>query len=292
MKPLLAASVLLLAACAGDGADAPGVSVTEQVAAGARPTIVSLNPCTDAVLAEVTAPGQLLAISHYSKDPAASSMTPRAAARYRSTGGTVEEVLALDPDLVVASSFIAPATRAALADLGIAVATFGIVGDVDESEAQIRELARLAGNPDKGERLVARIDRALADARPRADEQPVEVLLWQPGGIVAGEHALVSDLLARTGFVNAAPRRGLGQADYVALEDVVAAPPEVLLVAGSETGQRHRVLDRLPAMRREAFDPGLLYCGGPTIIRAAQRLAEIRRDPSSSSSVSAQGGGR
>ena len=111
MKPLLAASVLLLAACAQGGADAP--------TAGARPTIVSLNPCTDAILADVTAPGQLLAISHYSKDPRSSSMPAKRASRYRATGGTVEEVLALDPDVVVAGSFIAPATRAALEDLGM-----------------------------------------------------------------------------------------------------------------------------------------------------------------------------
>ena len=96
MNPLLAASVLLLAACAQGGADAP--------TAGARPTIVSLNPCTDAILADVTAPGQLLAISHYSKDPRSSSMPAEQASRYRATGGTVEEVLALDPDVVVAGA--------------------------------------------------------------------------------------------------------------------------------------------------------------------------------------------
>ncbi|WP_345719616.1 ABC transporter substrate-binding protein [Qipengyuania qiaonensis] len=268
MKPLIAASVLLLAACAGSGADAP--------AAGAWPTIVSLNPCTDAILAEVAAPGQLLAISHYSKDPRSSSMDEDMAARYAATGGTVEEVLALDPDVVVAGSFIAPATRTALEDLGIEVVTFGIAGDVAASEEQIRDLALLVGNPEAGERLVERIDRALADARP-PDNRPVEVLLWQPGGIVAGEQSLVSDLLARTGFANAAPARGLSQADYVALEDVIAAPPQVLLVAGGEIGQQHRVLDRLPDMRRERFDTSLLYCGGPTIIRAAERLADIRR---------------
>ena len=55
-----------------------------------------LNPCTDAILAEVAAPGQLLAISHYSKDPRASSMEAAVAARFAATGGTVEEVLALD----------------------------------------------------------------------------------------------------------------------------------------------------------------------------------------------------
>ena len=113
MKRLLPALVLLLAACAGEG--------PARVGDGGRPTIVSLNPCSDAILAEVAEPGQLLAISHYSKDPRSSSMEAAIAARFAATGGTVEEVLALDPDVVVAGSFLAPATHAAFADLGIEV---------------------------------------------------------------------------------------------------------------------------------------------------------------------------
>ncbi|QYJ06416.1 helical backbone metal receptor [Qipengyuania flava] len=267
MTRFLPALCLLLASCAGSGpARAPG---------GEGPTIVSLNPCTDAILAEVAAPGQLLAISHYSKDPRASSMAPEDAAGFAATGGTVEEILALDPDVVVASTFLAPATRAALGDLGIEVVTFGMIADVESSLAQVRELAALAGNAGAGEALAARIERALAAAEPESGER-VEALLWQPGGIVAGEQELVSDLLARTGFRNAAPARGLSQADFVALEDVVANPPKVLLVAGGERSQQHPALDRLPGMHRAAFDTQLLYCGGPTIIRAAERLAAIR----------------
>ena len=262
----LPALALLLAGCAGGG------SAPEDQDS---PTIVSLNPCTDAILAEVTGPEQLLAISHYSKDPQASSMEPEQAARFASTGGTVEEVLALDPDVVVASTFLAPATRAALEKLGVRVVIFGGTSNVEESLQQVRELVALAGKPERGEQLVARIEEALESAAP--DGASIEAALWQPGGIVPGEASLVSDLLRRTGFSAYGEARGMAQADYLSLEQVVADPPEVLLVAGSEAGQTHPVLDRIDGMRRVSFDTRLIYCGGPTIIRAAERLAEIRR---------------
>src|SRR5690606_14697762 len=127
-----------------------------------HPTIVSLNPCADAILAEVAAPGQLLAISHYSHDPRASSMPIERARGYRATGGTVEEVLALDPDVVVASSFIAPATAQAFRRLGIRVETVGIAGSVADSAAQVRQLAALTGEEARGEALVAEIGQAVA----------------------------------------------------------------------------------------------------------------------------------
>jgi iron complex transport system substrate-binding protein len=239
-----------------------------------HPTIVSLNPCTDAILDQVADPEQILAVTASSQDPRATSMALARARRFRATGGTVEEVLALDPDMVVGSTFMAPATRASLARLGMRVETLGISTSVAASEAQVRRLAALAGHPERGEALVARIEAALAAAH--SGRPQISAILWEPDGIVPGKGELVSELMRRAGFANQSAKRGMRQAEYLSLERVLADPPRVLLVAGSERGQSHRVLGSLASTRRESFDPSLLYCGGPTIIRAAARLAEIR----------------
>jgi len=266
----LLAALLTLAGC-GRAQEAVPLPLPQ------RPLIVSLNPCTDAVLVEVADHRQIAALSHWSRDPAASSIPQAVARRFGVTGGTVEEVLALKPDLVLASTFIDPATRNALGDLGIPVETFGIVATVADSEAQARRIATLAGDPAAGERLIARMQAALNRAAPPPEDPPVDTVLWQPGGIVPGQGTLVTDLLERTGFANGAAARGYAQADYLPLEKVVADPPELLLVAGSEAGQAHPSLDRLGQTRRARFDPSLLYCGGPTVIRAAAYLGALRR---------------
>ncbi len=241
---------------------------------GERPTIVSLNPCTDAILAEVADPAQVLAISHFSHDPRASSMPIAEARRFRATGGTVEEVLALDPDVVVAGSFLPPATTQAFARLGVRVETFGIVSDLEENAAQVRRLAALAGHPERGEALLARIDAALAAARHEGPRMPA--LLWQQGGIVPGEQTLIARLMAHAGFASHSAARGLGQGAYLPLERVLADPPAVVLAASDERMLTHPVLRRLEGVRYERFDPALLFCGGPTVVRAVERLAEIR----------------
>jgi iron complex transport system substrate-binding protein len=256
---------LCLAACA---APSPRES-------GEHPTIVSLNPCTDAILAEVADPAQLLAISHYSHDPRASSMSLAQARRFRAIGGSVEEVLALDPDVVVASSFMPPATAQAFARLHVRVEAFGSPATLTESEAQVRQLAALAGHPERGEALVARIEAALAQTRSTAP--PVTALLWEQGGIVPGPGTLVAQLLEHAGFASHSAARGLGQGAYLPLEQVLADPPKVILAAGGERMLTHPALRRLPAVAYARLDPALLYCGGPTIPRLARRLAEIRR---------------
>ena len=238
------------------------------------PTIVSLNPCTDAILAEVADPEQVLAISHYSHDPRGTSMDLATARRFPATGGTVEEVLALDPDVVVAGSFLPPATQSALERLGMRVETFGIASSVAKSEAQVRRLAQIAGHVERGAVLNARIDAALA--RALWDGEPASAILWQLGEIVPGAGALVSELLAHSGFASHSAARGMGQAEYLPLETLLADPPQVLLTADLSRAQAHPALANLP-MVRAGYDASLLYCGGPTIARAAQRLAEVRK---------------
>lgn len=250
--------------CAGPVSEAPRE----------HPAIVSLNPCTDAILAEVAEPAQILALSHYSHDPRASSMPQAMARRFAATGGTVEEVLALDPDVVLAGSYLPPASRAAMERFGIRVELFGVAATVAAGEAQVRRLARLAGRADRGEALVARIEHAVESASRPGPK--VSTLLWQRGGIVLGPDALATQLLERTGFANHAASRGLGQGDHLPLEQLLADPPELILTAGGEGALKHPALSRLAATRYERLDPALTYCAGPSIIRLSARLAQIR----------------
>jgi iron complex transport system substrate-binding protein len=237
------------------------------------PTIVSLNPCIDAILVEIAAPGQVLALSHYSRDPGSSSIPDGIAARYPVTGGTAEEIIALDPDLVLASSFLPQPTRHALERAGLRIETFGSPTTIAASLSQVRAVARLAERGLEGEELVR--DMTSASER-RADARPIPTLLWQPGEIVPGNATLVAEMLRAKGFANHADKMGLEQADFAALETVLADPPELLLVAGDSAGQQHPLLARLANTRVETLDPRLLYCGGRTIVGLGIRLEKFR----------------
>lgn len=264
MKRLLLLA-LMLPACA-----------PQQQTSGEQLTIVSLNPCADAVLAELTGPEQLLAISHYSHDRRSTSMELSRARQFGSTGGSAEEVIALGPDVVVADIFLPPATRAAFEKAGIEIVQTGIIASLEDSDAQIRQLSAVVGEEAPGEAMIAQIQAAWDAARWRG--APVPALLWQEGGIVPGEDTLAAAMLEQTGFSLHSAAKGLGQGAYLPLEAVLADPPQVVLASGTERMLRHPVLRQLDNVTYRNFDSGLLYCGGPTIIRALERLAEIRRD--------------
>ena len=276
VKRLAPCLALALAACTAAPAQPAGRGQQ-----GGGPTFVSLNPCTDAILAEVADPEQMLGLSAYSSDPAASSMDVARARRFPALAGTVEEVAALSPKVVLGGTFMAPATVGALGRLGFRLEQFGMAPTVGESEAQVRRLAALTGHPARGEALVSRIEAALAANRGPGGAA-VPAVVWQSGGIVPGADTLISDLLTRTGFSNAAAERGMKQADVLPLEAMLASPPRVIFTAGNPAASEDRLLAHpalasLKATRRAALSPALLWCGGPTIVRAAERLGAVRR---------------
>ncbi len=292
---LLAGAVVALGALgAGVGAPAPGVAagwalqgsgrVAAPVSGRPGPSVLSLNPCTDALLAQVADRGQIAGLSAYSREPGESSMDVAMARSLPVTGGTLEEALVARPAVVVTGGLVPPAMRAAYARAGLTLEEFGEARTVAQSEAQVRRMARLAGHPERGEALVARIEAALRRARPEPGMRPVSALVWQAGGMVPGSNTLITELLTRTGFASFSAAKGMRQADVLPLELLLAEPPRVILVAGGAVhagpGENrllaHPVLARLQGVRRFALAPRLEWCGGTTIIDAAGRLAQVR----------------
>lgn len=248
--------------------------------------VASLNPCLDAILVEVADPGQIAALSHYSRDPAQSAMAA-VARRYPFTWGSAEEVVALRPDLVLTSGVGGAALTGVLPSLHVRQESFTVPDTVEQSLAQVRRVATLVGHPDRGEALVGRIRSALAAAAPRPGEPRLAALIYEHHGLASGPGTLVDELMRRTGFDNLASVYGLARTGEVPLELLVANPPRVLLAGRLFPGEpvwadrvlSHPALAALaPRMRRETFPETLMFCGGPSIIAASAALAGARED--------------
>jgi len=263
---------------------AVGVGVAVPALAGAQ-RVVSLNPCLDTILVHVADPTQIAGLSHYARDPSGSTIAD-VALNFPFTYETAEEIIALNPDLVLTSQHSSLATRNALNRLGVQTELFSVPETIADSLDQIRVVARLIGRLPQGEDLIARIEAALTASAPPAGTPSVTALVFQRNGFAAGEGTLVDEVMTRAGFVNVAGTFGLGKWGIVSLERVIANPPQTLLagevVAGTPTWAE-RVLDH-PAlnsirhkMTRAVFPDRLLYCGGPVLIQSAMALATARQ---------------
>jgi iron complex transport system substrate-binding protein len=247
------------------------------------PRIVSMNVCTDQVLLTLADPEQILGLSRYSRD----AWVGGDARRYPMLSGGAEDVLVLEPDVVVASLFDKRSTRELLKANGLHLAELAVPRTLDEVKGQIRELGDIAGHPDRAAQQIARLDAALARARQAVADRHYRVLPLSRRGWVAGSDSFVGSLLAETGLFNTAGELGFAFGGFASLEEIVKLKPDLLLVSQAgdvarDDGQAfllHPALERFyPAAKRIVIPERLTECGGVMLAEALDVLVkELKR---------------
>ena len=151
---IFTAATLLLAAPHLWAADTPG-----------KPRrIVSLNMCVDEFL-RLADPQNIASVTWLSRDPTNSNVA-ELAAQIPVNHGLAEEIIPLKPDLVIAGIYTARPAVAMLKRVGIPVAEIDVPKSLDDVRRQIREVAALVGERDKGEAIIKKMDATLTSLPP------------------------------------------------------------------------------------------------------------------------------
>lgn len=280
-RRLIPTAVALLSAVAHLGAtDAPEKPMH----------IVSLNMCVDELVLRLAKPQNVASVTWLSRDPKNSNVADLGAG-IAVNHGLAEEIIPLQPDLVIAGIYTARTAVALLKRVGIPVLEIDVPRSLDDVRRQIREIAGLIGEPETGEIVVADMDRRLAALpRPASSDRPRAVVL-NPNGATVGKGTLVDEIMTRAGLTNVAAELGIDSYGQIPLEAVAANAVDVLIVSASRDGPpalateilRHPVLTALADRTRIVVMPGRLWnCGGPGVVEAIERLmrvaAEIRAE--------------
>lgn len=252
--------------------------------ARAQPTasparIVSMNLCVDQYLIALADKSQIGALSRFARDPAMSFYARKAKA-YPISRATIEEVLALRPDMVFASPYRSKAAFAPLERRGVRILEVGSADTFEDVVAQTRLIAAAVGHPERGEALVSDMRRRLAavEARPKASGVAA---YYQRRGYLTGTGTLVDEMMRRAGLQNLAAKLRLGPLARLPLESIIAARPDYLILeadakAQSDNGTAllfHPALSRVIAKNRRLVIPqAATVCGGPFFPEAVELL--------------------
>jgi len=254
--------------------------------AGGRPSsVVSLNICTDQLAIQLIAPDRIASVSFLAADPHYSAVAERAR-DLPLNRGDAEEVLRLDPDLVLAGTYTSRPTVRLLRRLGHDVVEVAPPSDLDAARAQIRTVAKALGVPERGEDMIARIDRRLDRLGPDDPDAPrPTAAVYQANGITPGRGELAHAVLRAAGLANLAAERGVRNLAPLPLEALVMAKPDVLVFVtrrDAPPSQATRLLDHpaLEGLKDQAavalVPPAMWNCGGPQLVKAVKRLADAR----------------
>ncbi len=199
---------------------------------------------------------------------------------------SLERILALEPDLVIASRISQLevfAHRLEQAGVPLYVVDARRLDDIPRS---MRRLGDVLGEPERAatvtramEERMREIERRLA-GRPR----PRTLLVVQAEPLmVPGTKTYLADLVRRAGGIPLGPDDPREGVTY-SLESVIAAAPQVIIVP--ESGARRRRLEHIdwpglaetPAARRGrvyTMDANLIFRPGPRVVQGLAIVAEI-----------------
>ena len=252
--------------------------------AQARPErIVSLNLCSDQLLLLLADRSRIGSITHLASDPKASALADGAAG-VRVNHGLAEEILPLNPDLVLAGTFTTRPTVFLLRALGYPVVELPVAASLDDVRANIRTVALAIGEAERGEALIDAFDRKLPGPPPEATEdKPLAALYWA-NGFTSGRGTLANAAVEAAGFRTLGRELGLTGTSQLPLETLLASDPDVLVLGRRRDEPalaneifRHPALERAFAERPRVSIPDHLWiCGTPFVAEAVARLSALR----------------
>lgn len=273
---LLASALLAVSLSARSGVP---VEPLAEVAPPPHPQrIVSLNLCTDQILLQLVERERIAALSPRSDDPAGSAMYQEARG-LPTVRGNAEEVLALQPDLVLVGTYTTRHTNALLRRFGIPVLAVPGANSFDEVVGEIRTVAKAVGEVERGEALAASFQARLAAMAARHPAVRPVAVQYRFGGYSAGSHTLYHDIFVAAGYDNGAARSGLRGYGVLPLEQLVVEHPDVVIGSDYRRNaptQGNRLLSH-PAIAAMGAQQAILparetICGGPWNLDAAERI--------------------
>ena len=300
-------AVLLFTGCSMKKTETPADSSAYQVtdAFGHTVTlphkprrILGTSSSIDTMLLGVVEPDRLVACFTADKDPAISYIseeTKNISLTMPLNGLSMEILTQAAPDLIVASSYTKPKELELWRNLGYPVIQIDGPKSLDQVKQDIEIIAAAAGEKERGEKVIAEMDRQLAEIDAalgqRTDKIPKAFLVTQMSRY-GGPGSMYHELLTRARIRNAIGEAGVSNGQLLAQELVVKSDPDFFIVSSDrksdETGagkfrneffQNPAVQNMRAAKNIKTLDDRYIYAASQNCVYAIKAMANAAYGP-------------
>lgn len=193
--------------------------------------IVSLTLATDEILLSLVDTARVRGVTYLAGDSLWTNVGEIARQVEHTVQSDPEQIIALEPDLVLAATYNSPDHVKLLRDAGIPVVVVSLFDSVGQVADNIRFVAHLTGDEARAEELIAAMEERLAaiEAQVAKAETKPRVLFYTAFGSSAGKGSTFSDIVQRAGGINLGDEALDGPFGEISLEKIVELDPDVII---------------------------------------------------------------
>lgn len=197
--------------------------------------IVSLTMSTDNILLGLVKPERVVCANVLVDDPVSSNVVELGKdIPNKVRHPKVEEILAMEPDLVIAADWGDVDYVESLRNMGINVVVVKGAKNLPDIRDNIRLIAAAVGEPQRGDELVSMMDDKLAEIKAKVDKIPQEarkrVLLISLMSNYGGKDCIYDDACTLAGVTNCLSEYGLKRGDKLTKEMMVQMDPDMIFL--------------------------------------------------------------
>jgi iron complex transport system substrate-binding protein len=215
-------------------------SLGDQQASKIPQRIASLNICIDQLLWELVPRERLVSISYLTADPMWSSIADQVK-NLPLNHGLAEEIIPLQPDIVLAGEFDNPDAVSLLQRLGVSVERLPLPRVLEDLSKQVLQVGALVGMQPQAEIMAARITQQLQNLAAvkhqsviQQQPQRLTAYWYSSNGVVIGEGTLEHELMQLAGLRNLAAEQGIYGFSPLDLELLLVSKPQILIIEESK----------------------------------------------------------
>ena len=207
-------------------------------------------------------PSRIAAVGTSAANPNYSNIADLAGNMANQISRDAEQIISVNPDLVVASNFTKTEVVQLLEQAGITVVQPTLASSLDAHEDNIRLIAYMYGEEERGEELIeevrARLERITDVASAKAESERPWVMFLSGRNNTRGQGTIQDGIIRAAGGINVAAEAGIEGGQEISLEVIVEYAPEYIFIYSGFEGEvedkmkeltAHPALVNVPAIR-------------------------------------------
>ncbi|MBN2658377.1 MAG: cobalamin-binding protein [Spirochaetales bacterium] len=286
MKKTAIGLILLMSAALWAGGNREESTETDEPALSYPQRIISLSPSTTETLFAIGAGDQVVGVTSYCNYPSEAA-TREIIGGFSPKTISIETIISLNPDLVIAGVSAHQPIADTLKEAGIAVLSIE-PKSVDDVRSVIEELGMITGHEEQGKALSEEIEARIEAVQQKlakldGDRLRVFYEVWDAPLMTAGPESFTGQMITLAGGINIFTD---AEGDYpqVSSEELVSRNPQAIIASethgdklNSEALREREGWDAIDAYINDRIillDGDIVSRPGPRMIEAIEMMAE------------------